>query len=97
MLESFTDEQLGWQLNYELSKGYDIVKISCWADSVHFNTRNITPMQNEVLGYLMSMQNDPQFEFTEKELRWLAELLQNGEQNPIKKVLEKEEQRYVHS
>lgn len=88
LLESFTDERLGWQLNYELARGYDIVKISTWAERVLFKTRHLTPMQDEVLTYLSLMQSDPQFEFTAEEIKWLADSLENGEKDPMKKLIE---------
>ncbi|CUI18076.1 hypothetical protein PNK_p0022 (plasmid) [Candidatus Protochlamydia naegleriophila] len=78
---------LGEALKAELKKGYDIVKLSRWAFSVYSNNiRALTPCTNNILQYLFSMEDDPQFEYTEDELYEISEMLINGEKDPIKKI-----------
>jgi hypothetical protein len=60
-------QQFGKELQTQLSKGFDVVKISRWAYQVYSNNcRNIDPEVREILKYLFSMDVDPQslLEFT---------------------------------
>ncbi len=50
------------------------------------NPKNLDASMQEILGCLFSMEDDPQFEYTEQELRLLAEMLMNEENDPIKKI-----------
>ncbi len=78
---------LGEALKSELKKGYDIVRLSRWAFKVYSNNvRALTPCTNNVLQYLFSMEDDPQFEYTEDELHEISEMLIKGEEDPIKKI-----------
>jgi hypothetical protein len=84
---SYTCKQLGKELQEELKKGYNIVRISRWAFNIFYNhTRELNFTQRNVLEELFRMEDDPQFEYTEQELRLLAELLINEEEDPIKKI-----------
>lgn len=67
---------LGIGLRSELTKGYDISRISRWAFKVFFeDPRTLDPTLQETLEMLFSMDGDPQFELTEKELSDLADKL----------------------
>lgn len=83
----YTNEQLGKQLNEELKKGYDIVRISRWASTIYCNSlRDLDEMQTDVLAELLRMEDDPQFEYSEQKLRSLATLLIQNEKDPIKHI-----------
>ena len=80
-------KELGEQLKVLLKKEIDIVILSRWAFSIYSNNcRNLDPSMEEILEYLFSMEDDPQFELTEQELSLLAEMLINNEADPIKKI-----------
>ncbi len=82
-------QRLGEELKLQLEKGYDIVAISRWAYRIFSdNCRALDPSIREILEYLFSMEDDPQFEYTEQELNLLAEMLINEEEDPIKKINE---------
>lgn len=84
---SYTNEEIGKQLNKELKKGYDIVRISRWAFNIFYNhTRELSSSQRNIFEELLRMEDDPQFEYTEQELRLLAEKLINNEEDPIKQI-----------
>lgn len=73
-------QTLGKELDSQLKKGYDIVKISRWAYKLYSeNIRFLDASTEEILECLFSMEDDPQFEYTEKELQLLAEKLLKGE------------------
>lgn len=85
----FTDEELGKQIHNQLITGYDISRISKWAFHVFYtNTRDLTSTQRDVLEELSRMDDDPQFELTEQELHFVAELLITGDKNPIKTLFD---------
>ena len=70
--------ELGKELKYELTKGYDITRISKWAYNVYSN--NLKSLDSETLDLLISlfsMEDDPQFEYTENQLNFLANQLIN--------------------
>jgi hypothetical protein len=80
-------QQFGKELQSQLSKGFDVVKISRWAYQVYSNNcRNIDPDMREILEYLFSMEDDPQFEYTEQELKLLAQKIINNEKDPLKQI-----------
>jgi hypothetical protein len=80
-------QELGKQLKSFLAMESDIVKISRWAFKIYSNNRqNLDPSLREILECLFSMEDDPQFEYTEQELRLLAEKLINNEKDPIKQI-----------
>ncbi len=84
---NYSNQQLGETLKTRLTKGYDIVQISRWAYEIYFNNcRFLDPSTEETLEYLFRMEDDPQFEYTEEELRLLADMLINDETDPIKKI-----------
>lgn len=84
---NYDNKKLGKELKIELEKKYDIVKISRWAYKIYSdNCRFLNSLTEETLEYLFRMEDDPQFEYTEEELKLLAELLINEAENPIKQI-----------
>lgn len=79
---------LGISLRNEIKKGYDIVRISRWAFHLfNENISSLDPYLTEVLQSLFSMEDDPQFEFSEQELLKLADdLIMQWEQDELKKI-----------
>ena len=66
--------ELGVQLNFLLDKKCDIVTISHWAFRMYNNNdSDFNPSTNQLLECLFSMEDDPQFEYTEQQLRSIAE------------------------
>lgn len=81
--------EIGKQLKYFLEKENDIVKISRWAFKLYTeNCRNFDPSTKKVLQCLFSMEDDTQFEYTQSELKLIAEMMINDENDPIKKINE---------
>ena len=86
---NYTSKQLGKELQQELKKGYDIVRISRWAFHIFYShTGDLNPILSNILEELFRMEDDPQFEYTEQELKLLAEKLINNEEDPIKQINE---------
>lgn len=84
---NYTNEQLGNQLNEELKKGYDVIRISRWALRIYFSSvRELTVTQKDVIMGLFTMEDDPQFEYSEEQLKLLATMLINNEKDPIKYI-----------
>ncbi len=87
MDEKISQQLIGQLLKLELTKGYDIIRLSRWAYSIYFNNiRSLDSHIEELLEYLFRMEDDPQFEYTEAELQLLAEKLINEEKDPIKQI-----------
>ena len=84
---NYINEELGRQLNKELEKGYNLVRISRWAFHIFYSSiKDLSITQRGVLEELFRMQDDPQFEYTEEELRMLSKKLINNEEDPIKQI-----------
>ncbi len=80
-------KELGEQLKALLEKESDIVKISRWALRLYSNNiRSLDLSSRGVLQCLFSMEDDPQFEYTQLELQLLAEKLINNEEDPIEQI-----------
>ncbi len=80
-------QRIGEELKLQLEKGYDIVKISRWAYKLFDeNCCALDPPSREILQCLFSMEDDPQFEYAENELRLLAEKLISNEEDPLKQI-----------
>ena len=87
MKDKLTKQELGIVLRARLDQGYDVVKLSRWAYSLFFkNSERLISELDSVLEYLFSMEDDPQFEYTEEQLRVLAQLLIDNEDSPIEKL-----------
>lgn len=84
----FSKKQIGEYLQKELENGYSIERISNWAyDLLYFTAREKQILEiSNVLRDLSVMEAGPEFEYSEKELRLLAEKLINNEEDPIKQI-----------
>ena len=84
---SYTNQKLGIELNHELAKGYDIVRISKWALGIfHNNIRELNKVQRNVIEELLRMVDDSQFEYTNCELRFISKCLICSENDPINEL-----------
>jgi hypothetical protein len=83
----YSEKELGQDLKKQLEKGYNVIYISQWAHNKYIKNRN-EPLQSvdNVLQALSLMEVGAEFEYTEKELVYLAELLINGEKDPLNKI-----------
>jgi hypothetical protein len=87
---TYTKKKIGEELKIILSRGYNIGRISNWADELFFSVRGKrSPELDDILRHIFLMDAGPEFEYTEQELKLLAEMLINEEENPIKKINEK--------
>lgn len=83
----YNSKRLGEELQNQLKIGYDTVRISRWAYKIFSeNCRFLDASISEILEYLFRMEDDPQFEYTETELKLLAEMLIKNEESPLKKI-----------
>lgn len=83
----YSKKKLGIALKEELNQGYNIERISNWADDLFISMRSERSSELEdILRYIFLMDAGPEFEYTEQELRLLAELLIKEEEDPIKKI-----------
>ncbi len=80
-------KEIGLQLSEELKKCYDIKRISNWAFSLYLNNlKNLDPYSEELLEYLFRMQDDPQFAYSEKDLKELSLMLIQGDKEALHKL-----------
>ncbi len=83
----YSKKIIGEELKKELNKGYNIEKISTWACDLLVSIRsNSIDQLDSILDRISLMDAGPEFEYTEQELRLLAELLINEEKDPIKQI-----------
>lgn len=86
---NYSKKEIGKQLSKEIDKGYNIERISTWACDLFVAYRNKHCLElDDVLNHISLMDAGPEFEYTEQELRLLAEMLINEEKDPIKKINE---------
>jgi hypothetical protein len=78
-------KQIGRELKNQLDKGYNVERISNWAYDLFITLRD-EPELDIILDRISLMAAGPEFEYTEQELRLLAELLINEEKDPIKQI-----------
>lgn len=86
---TYSKKEIGEELNRELDKGYSVERISNWADDLFFSIRHKDKDSAEIEDILTNicvMEAGPEFVYTEKELRFLAEKLINNEDEPIKDI-----------
>jgi hypothetical protein len=85
-------QEFGELLNNYLNKyGYDVVKISRWTYKIYTDyLKYLDPSMMFILECLFRMEDDPQFEFTEEELRLIADRLINNDEDPFKGLLQKD-------
>lgn len=75
-----SNKEIGNELKKNLESGFDIVKISRWAYGLIYDNRSrLNADVTEILTDISIMEDDPQFEYTEKELRFTANVLINHE------------------
>jgi hypothetical protein len=80
----YSKKEIGRLLVEELNKGYSIDRLVNWSDKLFVNERNQYSYELEnVLCSISIMGVSKKFEYTEEELRLLAELLLNEEKDPI--------------
>lgn len=86
----YQKKEVGEELKNQLDKGYDLKRISNWAyDLLYIKSRNqCLPEINSILRNISVMEAGPEFEYTEQELRLLADLLMNEANDPIKQINE---------
>jgi hypothetical protein len=88
-MTNYSSKRVGIELKAQLEKGYNIVRLSRWAYRLIFNHMGeLDSNLEEILQCLAIMEDDPQFEYTEQELRIVAELLINEEENPPLKQID---------
>jgi hypothetical protein len=85
---NYSKKEIGVMLKNELNKGYDIKRISNWAEDIFFNIPEGSIEHDNILRHLLLMDAGPEFEYSEEELKLLAEMLINEEEDPIKKINE---------
>lgn len=74
---SYSKKQFAQELKEQLDYGFDVVRISQWAYGVYLDSRELEPGLIDIIMQVQGMDSGPEFEFTENELRKLAdELLQ---------------------
>lgn len=84
---NFDNKKLGKELKTHLYFPFDIVKTSRWEYKIFSdNVRCLDSSTEEILEYLFRMENDPQFEYSEQELKVLAKMLINEEKDPLKQI-----------
>lgn len=82
-------EDFGKLLKSYIANEKNTTKIARWVFKIYSeNLRDLDPNMTEILECLFSMEDDPQFEYTEDELKILADMLIRGETEPIKKINE---------
>ena len=73
---SYTKRDFGIDLTEELDKGFDVVRLSRWAYATHLDhCHELEEGLTDVMMEVIAMQEGPEFEFNEEELRDLAEKL----------------------
>lgn len=83
----YSKKEIGKALKEELNKGYNIARISNWADELFVSVREKrSPELDDILRHIFIMDAGPEFVYTEQELRMLSELLINEEIDPFKQI-----------
>lgn len=83
----YSKKEIGKELRKEIDKGYNVQRISTWACDLLVTIRdNPTDELDNILDRISLMDAGPEFEYTEEELRLLAEMLINEEKDPIKQM-----------
>ena len=84
----YSKKEIGEDLKKELNNGYNIARISNWAYNLLYIKVRDQPLSeiSSILRDISVMDAGPEFEYTEQELRLLAEMLINEEEDPIKQI-----------
>jgi hypothetical protein len=82
----YTKHMFGTEFIQKLKEEpFSIVEISRWCNRIYID--HLREMDNELYHFvfeLSTMEDDPQFEYSRKELKLIAEKLINNEEDPIK-------------
>lgn len=84
-----SNKEIGNELKFQIKSGFDVVKISRWAYKLIYDKRDQLDSDiTEILKDISIMEDDPQFEYTEKELEFIANVLIDNEyfKNKIKRL-----------
>lgn len=85
----YSKKDIGIGLKQQLEKGFNIERISNWADNFYFSFRGERSEElDNILRSIYIMDAGPEFQYSEEELRLLADMLVNEESDPIKKMSE---------
>lgn len=79
--------KIGEELKLQLAKEYEIIRIARWAHDIH-SSYSLDSSTNEILERLALMEDAPKFEFTEAELKLLAEKLIKDEANLLQQIMD---------
>lgn len=70
---NYSKKEFGQALESRLSSGYDVVKVARWAHNVFLeHSLHLEPGLQEILMQVTAMEEGPEFEFSESELKKLA-------------------------
>ena len=72
-----TRDELGLALSNELDEGYDPVRLAKWAYRMQLDASEIDAGLESELLKLIAMEQGPEFEMSESELRELARILRS--------------------
>lgn len=76
---TYSRQDFGEDLLAELVKGYDVVRLSRWAMSVYMKRcREIDADLDKIIMSIVAMEEGPEFEFSEQELRQMAYEMQTS-------------------
>ena len=76
----YGNADFGNDLMAELDKGYDVVRISRWAMSIYLKyCQEADTELDKTIMSVVAMEEGPEFEFSEEELRILAKELQSSQ------------------
>jgi hypothetical protein len=76
---TYSRQDFGRDLLSELDEGYDVVRLSRWAMSVYMQQCQKTePELDKLIMSIVAMEEGPEFEYKEPELRELASQLIQG-------------------
>lgn len=77
-------QQIGQELINQLNKGYNVDNLSWWAHQLMIKPKDDPEEEmREILETISLMGAGPEFEYSEKELRELADLLLSNVKNPF--------------
>jgi hypothetical protein len=79
---TYTRGAFGRELMGELEKGYDVIRLSRWAMSVYLKhcQESDAELDKEIMR-IVAMEEGPQFEYSEEELRQIASDMQDEDRN----------------
>ncbi len=73
---NYSKQAFGQALKSQMLSGYDVVKLARWAHDLFLeHSSHLEPGLQEILMQVMAMEEGPEFEFSEAELKELAEEL----------------------